>query len=148
MSVWKSDEKLLSICILNFSIKNDFVWEENNIKHSTQCFITRWNTSKFVKNTPLRVVFVNSLLGVSSGDETLRLMFDILLLCLFVCFFSVTTTVHHIVPVINGRLKKTSFTCVSQTGDKTQTKGNTNTTTTTTTWNFKALWHVSFVWFS
>ena len=52
--------------------------------------------------------------------------------CLFV-FFSVTTTVHHIVPVINGRLKKTSFTCVSQTGDKTQTKGNTNTTTTTTT---------------
>ena len=29
----------------------------SNIKHSTQCFITRWNTSKFVKNTPLRVVF-------------------------------------------------------------------------------------------
>ena len=27
------------------------------IKHSTQCFITRWITSKFVKNTPLRVVF-------------------------------------------------------------------------------------------
>ena len=40
--------------------------------------MTRWNTSKFVKNTPLRVVFFNSLLGVSSGDETLRLMFDIL----------------------------------------------------------------------
>ena len=29
----------------------------SNIKHSTQCFINRWNTSKFVKNTPLRVVF-------------------------------------------------------------------------------------------
>ena len=50
MSVWKSDEKLLSICILNFSFKNDFVWEEiSNIRHS-----------------------------VSSPDETLRLMFDIL----------------------------------------------------------------------
>ena len=35
MSVWKSDEKLLSICILNFSFKNDFVWEEtSNIPHS------------------------------------------------------------------------------------------------------------------
>ena len=40
MSVCKSDETLLSICILNFSFKN--------------------------------------LLGVSSGDETLHLMFDIL----------------------------------------------------------------------
>ena len=30
----------------------------SNVKHSTQCFITRWNTSKFVKNTPLRVVFL------------------------------------------------------------------------------------------
>ena len=28
-----------------------------NIKNSTQCFITRWNTSKFVQNTPLRVLF-------------------------------------------------------------------------------------------
>ena len=35
MSVWKSDETLLSICILNFSFKNDFVWEEiSNIRHS------------------------------------------------------------------------------------------------------------------
>ena len=42
MSVWKSDETLLSICILN-----------------------------------ARRIF-NSLLGVSSGDETLHLMFDIL----------------------------------------------------------------------
>ena len=29
----------------------------SNINHSTPCFITRWKTSKFVKNTPLRVVF-------------------------------------------------------------------------------------------
>ena len=29
----------------------------SNIKHSAQCFFTRWNISKLVKNTPLRVVF-------------------------------------------------------------------------------------------
>ena len=42
--------KTAHFCILNFSFKNDFVWEEiSNIRHS-----------------------------VSSPDETLRLMFDIL----------------------------------------------------------------------
>ena len=30
------------------------------------------------KHAPLRVVFFNSLLGVSSSDKTLRLMLDIL----------------------------------------------------------------------
>ena len=49
MSVWKSDETLLSICIL-----------EVRQKYSAA-----------------RRIF-NSLLGVSSGDETLHLMFDIL----------------------------------------------------------------------
>ena len=40
MSVWKSDEKLLSICILNFSFKNAFLWEEiSNIRHSVSCLI-------------------------------------------------------------------------------------------------------------
>ena len=29
----------------------------SNIKHETQCFITRWSTSKFLKNDLLRVVF-------------------------------------------------------------------------------------------
>ena len=29
----------------------------SSIKHETQCFITRWNTLKFLKNTLLRVVF-------------------------------------------------------------------------------------------
>ena len=73
MSVWKSDETLLSICILNFSFKNDFVWEEiSNIRHSvsspdetprssskilrcasyfqlsSQCFIWWWNTASHV----------------------------------------------------------------------------------------------------
>ena len=50
MSVWKSDETLLSICIL-----------EVRQKYSAA-----------------RRIF-NSLLCVSSGDETLHLMFDILL---------------------------------------------------------------------
>ena len=53
MSVWISDEKLL-------------------------IFASLISPSKFVKNTPLRVVFFNSLLGVSSGDKTLHLMVDIL----------------------------------------------------------------------
>ena len=73
MSVWKSDEKLLSICILDFSFKNDFVWEEiSNIRHSvsspdetprssskilrcasyfqlsSRCFIWWWNTASHV----------------------------------------------------------------------------------------------------
>ena len=73
MSVWKSDETLLSICILNFSFKNDFVWEEiSNILHSvsspdetprssskilrcasyfqlsSRCFIWWWNTASHV----------------------------------------------------------------------------------------------------
>ena len=73
MSVWKSDEKLLSICIRNFSFKNDFVWEEiSNIRHSvsspdetprssskilrcasyfqlsSRCFICWWNTASHV----------------------------------------------------------------------------------------------------
>ena len=37
-------------------INNSFCLR-SNLKHSTQCFITRLNISKFVKNTPLRVVF-------------------------------------------------------------------------------------------
>ena len=73
MSAWKSDEKLLSICILNFSFKNDFVWEEiPNIRHSvsspdetprssskilrcasyfqlsSRCLIWWWNTASHV----------------------------------------------------------------------------------------------------
>ena len=73
MSVWKSDETLLSIFILNFSFKNDFVWEEiSNIRHSvsspdetprssskilrcashfqlsSRCFIWWWNTASHV----------------------------------------------------------------------------------------------------
>ena len=41
MSVWKLDETLLSICILNFSFKNDF-------QLSSRCFIWWWNTASHV----------------------------------------------------------------------------------------------------
>ena len=36
------------------------------------------SSPEFVKSTPLRVVFFNSLLVVLSGDETLRLVLEIL----------------------------------------------------------------------
>ena len=50
MSFWKSDEKLPIFAFLIPGLRS-------NIKHSTQYFITKWNTSKLVKNTQLRVVF-------------------------------------------------------------------------------------------
>ena len=40
---------------LNFSLQNHFIWEV--ISGIRQCFITRWNTAKIVKNTSQRVVF-------------------------------------------------------------------------------------------
>ena len=42
------------------------------------------------KYSAARRIF-NSLLGVSSGDETLHLMFDILLACLLACLFRVNS---------------------------------------------------------
>ena len=70
MSVWISDEKLLIFASL--------ISPSKMILFSTQCFITRWNSSKFdrQKYSAARRIF-NSFLGVSSGDETLHLMFDI-----------------------------------------------------------------------
>ena len=51
---------------------------KRHINHSRQCFIGYPNTSNFVKNTPLRVVF-SSLFSVSGYfGETLFLVFDIL----------------------------------------------------------------------
>ena len=52
---WKTGH----FCILKFLLLKLFFLRSNMIiKHSTQCFITRWITSKFVKNTPLRVAFL------------------------------------------------------------------------------------------
>ena len=56
MSVWKSEEKLLIFASL-ISPSKIILFEKCNIKHLTQCFITRGNTSKFVKNTPLQSYF-------------------------------------------------------------------------------------------
>ena len=47
------------------------------IKHSGQCFIGYPNTSSFVKNTPLRVVFLTVFSMFGYPDETLSLVFDI-----------------------------------------------------------------------
>ena len=46
------------------------------IKHSRQCFIDYPNTSNFVKNTPLRVVFSTLISVFGYSDETLSLVFD------------------------------------------------------------------------
>ena len=49
------------------------------IKHSRQCFIRYLKTSKFVENTPLRVVSSTLFSMFGYPDETLSLVFDILL---------------------------------------------------------------------
>ena len=50
------------------------------IKHSRQCFITYPNTSNFVKNNPLLVVFSTLFSLFGYPDETMFLVFDKLLL--------------------------------------------------------------------
>ena len=53
-------------------------WLRRYIKHSRQCFIGYPNTSNFVKNTPLRVVFSTLFSVFGYPNETLSLVFDIL----------------------------------------------------------------------
>ena len=48
------------------------------IKHSSQRLITFPNTSTFLKNTSLRVVFFNSLLSVLKYGQTQSFVFDVL----------------------------------------------------------------------
>ena len=52
--VWISDEKLVFASLISPSKS---VCLRSYIKHSSQCFIPISKTSKFVKNTPLRIVF-------------------------------------------------------------------------------------------
>ena len=78
MSVWKPDEKLLIFVSLFLFLKSFCL--RSNIKHLTQCFTTRWNTSKFIKNTFTAHHIFNSLLGASSDDKTMHLMLDIIIL--------------------------------------------------------------------
>ena len=68
--VWKCD-----LNCQNFGLRN-------YIKHSKECFIRFPNTYKLVKNLSCAFFFFflfNPLLGVWKSDETLFLMFDILL---------------------------------------------------------------------
>ena len=75
MSVWKSDEKLLIFASVISLLKSFCL--RSNITHSTQCFMTRRDTSK--SKILHCALYFNSLLGVSPGDETLHLMLDGLL---------------------------------------------------------------------
>ena len=55
MSIWKSDEKLRSFASLISPSK--IILFGKKYQASDAVFITRWNTSKIVGNTPLRVIF-------------------------------------------------------------------------------------------
>ena len=87
MSVWKSDETLLSICILNFSFKM-ILFEKKYQTFDTVFHHQMKHLEVRQKYSAARRIF-NSLLGVSSGDETLHLMFDILLTTLVVSYFGI-----------------------------------------------------------
>ena len=76
MSVWKSDEKLLSICIL-ISPSKMILFEKKYQTFDTVFHHQMKHLEVRQKYSAARRFF-NSLLGVSSGDETLHLMFDIL----------------------------------------------------------------------
>ena len=81
----KEDEYLVLIIIdfddfILLRLLLNFIYQ-----HLRQCFIGCPNTSNFVKNTPLRVVFSIVFSAFVCPDETLSVMFDILLL---ICHYS------------------------------------------------------------
>ena len=80
MSVWKSDEKLVIFASLISPSKSFCL--KSNIKYSTQCFINRSITSKFVRSTPLRVVFSTVLSVFHLLVKHCVFMLDILLIAL------------------------------------------------------------------
>ena len=98
---WRRFEYPVLICIdfgdftLSFCLSFLFPLRRY-IKHPRQCFIGYPNTSNFVKNTSLRVVYstLSSMFGYS--DETLFLFFDMLhshaIVNSFRLFFLVTTS--------------------------------------------------------
>ena len=75
MSVWKLDETLLIFVSLISPFKITLF--EKPIKHSTQCSDHKTKHLEVRQNYPAARLIFNSLLSVSSGDETLRLMLDI-----------------------------------------------------------------------
>ena len=76
MSVWKSDEKLL--IFVSLTSPNNIIFLRSNIKYLPLFHHQKKHHEVRQKYSAVRRIF-NSLLGVSSGDETLHLMFDILL---------------------------------------------------------------------
>ena len=77
MSVWISDEKLLIFASL-ISLSKMILFEKKYQTFDTVFHHQMKHLEVRQKYSAARRIF-NSLLGVSSGDETLRLMFDILL---------------------------------------------------------------------
>ena len=77
MSVWISDEKLLIFASL-ISPSKMILFEKKYQTFDTVFDHQMKHLEVRQKYSPTRRIF-NSLLGVSSGDETLLLMFDILL---------------------------------------------------------------------
>ena len=82
MSVWISDEKLLIFASL-ISPSKLILFEKKYQTFDTMFHHQMKHLEVRQKYSATRRIF-NSLLGVSSGDETLRLMFDILHLYLCV----------------------------------------------------------------
>ena len=82
MSVWISDEKLLIFASL-ISPGKMILFEKKYQTFDTVFHHQMKHLEVRQKYSATRRFF-NSLLGVSSGDETLRLMFDILLQTLFI----------------------------------------------------------------
>ena len=77
MSVWISDEKLLSFASL-ISPSKMILFEKKYQTFDTVFHHQMKHLKVRQKYSAVRRIF-NSLLGVSSGDETLHLMFNILL---------------------------------------------------------------------
>ena len=85
MSVWISDEKLLIFASL-ISPSKMILFEKKYQTFDTVFHHQMKHLEVRQKYSAARRIF-NSLLGVSSGDETLHLMFDILHECHYsVCF--------------------------------------------------------------
>ena len=79
MSVWKSDEKLLSFVSL-ISPSEIILFEKQYQAFDTVFHHQMKHLEVCQKYSTACCIFFNSLLGVLSGDETLCLMLDILLL--------------------------------------------------------------------
>ena len=77
MSVWKSDEKLLIFASL-ISPSKMILFEKKYQTFDTVFHHQMKHLEVRQKDSPARSIF-NSLLSISSGDETLRLKLDILL---------------------------------------------------------------------